>query len=646
MSRSVHSVKLNPYHSSQLSSLSYTLGDVVFDQDNLTLRVMDGNSYGGNILANQTWTQGYINQVFSQAVVTFGNTTNYSGVGQGTYAVKISGGLLVAKDTNMAGALTVGGTTTLNGTVNATLSTAAQPNITSVGTLQGLTSSSPVSITDNTAATALGTGSLITSGGASIAKDLYVGGKLVITGNELVLANPTFNGTTTISGSSTPSTVLFTINNGAATPVTKFQVDSATGNTTVAGNLTVTGLITGQGTGVAVGSTAPSSPVLGSLWYNSVNGNLYVYYTDANGSRWIQPTANNQQAGYVLPNATSSQLGGVIVPLVGTSGINSVNGTISLATASTTQLGGVKVDGTSITITNGVIKASTYILPVASTSVIGGVKIDGTTITVNAGGQLQHIIPTASTSILGGVTFDGATITTNIYGQLTIPPVTIGSSRLFPGSTITSFTGITGLDGSGTVNLFNSATTVNAFVAATSISMGNASSSLSLLGNFNHSGAIHTIAPTVSGTMDNVVIGSQTPVAATFTSITLAGETITGFTDIYDFDDVSYYVDGFTNNFPLTFNQSAVTLTSPFILTVAIDGAIQPAFDLGYDLVWLSGVLPASKGYTIDLNGNLQFAECPSMGSQIQIRSAVSVSPTPHAKKVYPFKALDIMMGF
>ena len=59
----------------------------------------------------------------------------------------------------------------------------------------------------------------------------------------------------------------------------------------------------------------------------------------------------------------------------------------TLPTASTTVLGGVKVDGSTINIDgNGVISgSSSYTLPTASTTVLGGVKIDGTTITINNG---------------------------------------------------------------------------------------------------------------------------------------------------------------------------------------------------------------------------------------------------------------------
>lgn len=59
----------------------------------------------------------------------------------------------------------------------------------------------------------------------------------------------------------------------------------------------------------------------------------------------------------------------------------------NVPTASTSVLGGVKVDGTTITISSGTISSSGagYTLPTATTSVLGGVKVDGTTITISSG---------------------------------------------------------------------------------------------------------------------------------------------------------------------------------------------------------------------------------------------------------------------
>jgi hypothetical protein len=39
---------------------------------------------------------------------------------------------------------------------------------------------------------------------------------------------------------------------------------------------------------LGVSDTAPGSPVNGQLWWNSVNGNLYIWYVDADSSQWVQ----------------------------------------------------------------------------------------------------------------------------------------------------------------------------------------------------------------------------------------------------------------------------------------------------------------------------------------------------------------------
>lgn len=96
-----------------------------------------------------------------------------------------------------------------------------------------------------------------------------------------------------------------------------------------------------------------------------------------------------------------------------------------LPVASTDVLGGVKVDGNTITINeNGVISGSSnYELPVATTSVLGGVKPDGTTITVDENGIISgastYELPKATTTNLGGIMVDGTTITVNADGVIT-----------------------------------------------------------------------------------------------------------------------------------------------------------------------------------------------------------------------------------
>jgi hypothetical protein len=116
--------------------------------------------------------------------------------------------------------------------------------------------------------------------------------------------------------------------------------------------------------------------------------------------------------------------------------------------------------------------------------------------------------------------------------------------------------------------------------------------------------------------------------------------------DIYDYDDVTQYVDGFTNSFQMTYNQTAVALVSPFAVTVTINGLVQPPFDYNANIVWMNHILFSNKGYTVNPStGALLFAQAPAFGSQVEVRS-IAVVPAAHSIKVYPFNALDILMGF
>ena len=37
-----------------------------------------------------------------------------------------------------------------------------------------------------------------------------------------------------------------------------------------------------------ISDNAPGSPVAGTMWWNSVNGGLYIYYNDGSSSQWVQ----------------------------------------------------------------------------------------------------------------------------------------------------------------------------------------------------------------------------------------------------------------------------------------------------------------------------------------------------------------------
>jgi hypothetical protein len=112
----------------------------------------------------------------------------------------------------------------------------------------------------------------------------------------------------------------------------------------------------------------------------------------------------------------------------------------------------------------------------------------------------------------------------------------------------------------------------------------------------------------------------------------------------YDLDDVSYLTDGFTNVFPLTYNTANVSVPSPWNLMVTIYGITQAAYANSYDTVWLSSVLTASKGYTLDDSGNIKFADSVPAGADVMIRLVPGI-PNGNTK-IYPFKPTDIFMGY
>jgi len=164
---------------------------------------------------------------------------------------------------------------------------------------------------------------------------------------------------------------------------------------------------------VAVSETAPASCAAGDMYFNSGSTNkkiytataantwgttgvepekskIYVNIADNKTYRWsgtvmteigkmpavattirVSGTADDNHVAsekavrdalvaagaYTLPAATASELGGVKIAAVATSGINNSSGAISIATASASQLGGVKI-GSNITVSNGVISVA------------------------------------------------------------------------------------------------------------------------------------------------------------------------------------------------------------------------------------------------------------------------------------------------
>lgn len=80
-----------------------------------------------------------------------------------------------------------------------------------------------------------------------------------------------------------------------------------------------TGISSASGSGgsnVSIGSSAPTSPSTGDLWYSTTRGRLFIYYTDTDSSQWID------SAPFRTGIVTSTSLATNAEGLTGTPNIN------------------------------------------------------------------------------------------------------------------------------------------------------------------------------------------------------------------------------------------------------------------------------------------------------------------------------------
>lgn len=61
-----------------------------------------------------------------------------------------------------------------------------------------------------------------------------------------------------------------------------------------------------SGASVTTSNTAPSGPSSGDLWWNSMDGNMYVYYNDGDSNQWVQ--SNPAQPGPTGPTGPSGEV--------------------------------------------------------------------------------------------------------------------------------------------------------------------------------------------------------------------------------------------------------------------------------------------------------------------------------------------------
>jgi hypothetical protein len=428
------------------------------------LVVAGGVGIGGDLYLNGSLTFSSVVSTLTVASLVLTGTTDSASTATGTLTVKggigIGGNIYLGGDLFVPRKLVANGIAGTSGQVLVSNEDGtvrwAPPNSSnfSGGSTQTVIGFIATSAIENSTSTSGTSGALRVAGGASIGKDLWLGGGMTAT--QLVINS------TVITTSSIATGVAVAISNTASTAL------SVAGGATIGGNLSVAGeivaqkltieyttitttLITSDDEVVITSSTNATSTVTGAFRVAGgvgigkdlyVGGNVYstggaplvnfntatlvsqALYASTSSIAEFATSFNTSTlvttattARFISTPATAVQLGGVRIGAnigVDVNGVISVATPYVLTTATSVALGGVRLGNSSIlSFGNGTIYVNTatlmanavtsqFITTPATTSSLGGVKI-GPSIAIDSSGTINVNILPATTATLGGV---------------------------------------------------------------------------------------------------------------------------------------------------------------------------------------------------------------------------------------------------
>ena len=241
----------------------------------------------------------------------------------------------------------------------------------------------------------------------------------------------------------------YNLNNYTLSVGTTLSSNEATVTLTATDGTTSSYQILAQG-----GTTLTHEPANNRIVFNS----LQPVNADWTATSGLSQIMNKPSSFYTLPQATTTVLGGVRVD--GTSiTIDPSNGQISAApsgynlpVATYGSLGGVIV-GAGLAINNsGVLTANVQSLPVASATVLGGIKI-GSGLAIDSSTGIASVdLPTASATILGGVKIgnglsidSSGVLSTNSSAIAIASPTTLGGIKNGTTINVDQTTGVTNI---------------------------------------------------------------------------------------------------------------------------------------------------------------------------------------------------------
>ena len=426
MSKTVHSVKLIPYDSIELDQLSYANGDVVYDSTNATLRLMNGFSQSGTFMATQPWIE--------NSLTTLNNTIAFTNIAQSlsssSGAVTITGGVGIAKNVNIGGDVSIGQQLNVTGAAHL-YSTLEVDNDFSVNTNKFTV--------DHTTGNAYLAGTLRVVAAATFNNTLEVDNDFSVNTNKFTVNHTTgntsiagtlqvTNGVTaynglTLSGNTTPATEYFIVNNGNST--TTFSIDSANGNSYIAGTLEVDNDFSVNTNKFTVDHTTGNTVSGGTLQVTgatTLNNTLEVdndFSVNTNKFTVDHTTGNTLVAGTLT--TTSPNI---------TTGITSPSATFNLVNTTPTT---VNFAGNATTINIGAVTGTTYIknnFNVAGNTVNAGtMEVDGNfQVGTTSGGKAFTVnANTGNVVIQGSLTTYGTNYQIGSVSSISGPLTTVHS---------------------------------------------------------------------------------------------------------------------------------------------------------------------------------------------------------------------------
>ena len=312
-------------------------------------------------------------------------------------------------------------------------------------------------VDNTTQATSTSTGSIVTAGGMGIAKNLYVGGNLDVAGTMQFTGSTNFDGTVTITGSDTAATEYFIVQNASGDD--KFVVDSANGNTTIAGTLTVNGVSVTGALGIGGDLTTNSNLVvdgnttLGDASTDTLTVNAKIasdLLVNSDGAYDLGDTTNRWASLFVdaatITNNTT--IGGTL----GVTGNTTVGGTFGVTGATTLSSTLAVTGATTLSSTLGVTGESTLASATISDLTSGRVVLAGTSGAIEDSANLTFngsaLSVTGTISVSSNATVGG---TLGVTGATTLSSTLAVTGNQTNSGTLT-VTGATALNGGLTMD--------------------------------------------------------------------------------------------------------------------------------------------------------------------------------------------------